>query len=183
MVTGGRAVGSLAKLRAECLTYLRGVAIPDPFDLGAFCLDVARRRGRPLYLHLLDVPAGAGTPCGLCLTTDAADHVFHAAGTSPLHRQHIVLHEIGHLLCGHTAAGGDTAPIASLLPDLDPDMIARVLSRAGYGDRQERMAEMMASLILGSGCGRSHATPQPTPALANLAEVCGMAVAAAGGRG
>jgi hypothetical protein len=34
-----------------------------------------------------------------------------------------------------------------LLPDLDPGMVLRILSRAGYSTVEEREAELLASLI------------------------------------
>lgn len=124
---------------------MRGIRIPSPFDLDAFCAEVAARRGRPLVRHA--VPGlSAEAPCGLWVGTDRADHVFFDPGTSPLHAEHIVLHELAHILSGHS--GGD-AGIARLFPDLDPAAVRRVLGRVSYTTAQEREAEMIASLIRG----------------------------------
>jgi hypothetical protein len=141
---------SLAQVRRRCLTLLDEIDVPDPFDLTVFRDRIARRRGRPVHLHPLPADADAGTPCGVCLTTDDADHIFHVPGTSPLHQQHIILHELGHLLCDHVGAGeASTEAVSRLLPDLSPGMVRRVLWRSSYSSVQEQMAEMMASLVLG----------------------------------
>ena len=152
-------------LRRRCERRLRGVRIPRPFDLDAFCDEVAARRGRPLVRR--PVPGlSDGAPCGLWIATDRADYVFYDPGTSPLHAEHIVLHELAHILSGHTLAG-DSGAAARLFPDLDPAAVVRVLGRVAYTTEQEREAEMMASLIR----GRPAAHPRTT--LGRLADVLG----------
>lgn len=135
----------MESLRRRCEARLRGIRIPSPFDLDAFCAELAGRRGRPLLRHA--VPGlSADAPCGLWVGTDRADHVFYDPGTSPLHAEHIVLHELAHILSGHSGAD---AGLSSLFPDLDPATVRRVLGRVGYTTAQEREAEMIASLIRG----------------------------------
>ena len=132
-------------LRRRCEERLRGIRIPSPFDLDTFCTEVETRRGRPLIRR--PVPGlSAAAPCGLWIGTTEADHVFYDPGTSPLHAEHIVLHELAHILSGHSGADG---ALAQLFPDLDPATVSRVLGRVGYSTEQEREAEMMASLIRG----------------------------------
>jgi hypothetical protein len=75
---------------------------------------------------------------------DRHRHGFYDPGTSPLHAEHIVLHEVAHILSGHDGARDG---FARLVPDLDPATVRRMLGRAGYPSAQEREAEMMASLI------------------------------------
>jgi hypothetical protein len=106
----------------------------------------------------------ADAPCGLWVGTDRADHVFYDPGTSPLHAEHIVLHELAHILSGHGAAG---AGLARLFPDLDPATVREVLGRAGYTSAQEREAEMMASLI------RGRSAPPPRTTLGRVADAFG----------
>src|SRR5689334_9986682 len=142
-------MGRLATLRAACRNVVRDVVIPQPFDVATFCAEIARQRGRPLHLHQIPASAGPGVPCGLWLATDQSDHVFHVTGATPLHRAHIVLHEIGHMLCDHVTKDAGSSPWSSaLLPHLEPELVARVLLRSSYEDWQEQMAEMVASLIL-----------------------------------
>jgi hypothetical protein len=132
----------LRRLERECRRLIADIEVPEPFDLSVFLSYVAARRGRDLHLH--PQPAPAGAPCGLWLATDTADHVFYAAGTDPLHRRHIILHEIGHILCDHQAPG---LVLPEVLPDLDPATVARVLRRSTYSAPQEQVAEMIATMI------------------------------------
>lgn len=141
-------------LRRRCEVRLRGIRIPSPFDLDTFCAEVAARRGRPLIRR--PVPGlSASAPCGLWIGTAGADHIFYDPGTSPLHAEHIVLHELAHILSGHSGVDG---ALARLFPDLDPAVVGRVLGRVSYTTAQEREAEMMASLIR----GRSARPPRDT---------------------
>ena len=138
-------------LRWRSERRLRGIRVPRPFDLDAFCAEVAARRGRPLIRR--PVPGlSTDAPCGLWIATERADHVFYDPGTSTLHAEHIVLHELAHILCGHSGSDG---AFAQLFPDLDPATVRRVLGRASYTCEQEREAEMVASLIR----GRSSSSP------------------------
>jgi hypothetical protein len=145
----------MESLRRRCERRLRGVRIPQPFDLDAFCREVEARRGRRLVRQA--VPGlSSGAPCGLWIGTPDADHVFYDPGTSPLHAEHIVLHELAHILSGHNLDGDGS--LARLFPDLDPAAVTRVLGRVGYSNVQEREAEMMASLIRGRSARPPHTT-------------------------
>jgi hypothetical protein len=149
----------MENLRRRCERRLRGVRIPQPFDLDAFCREIEARRGRRL---LRQAVPGLSThaPCGLWIGTREADHVFYDPGTSPLHAEHIVLHELAHILSGHNLLAGrdGDGPLARLFPDLDPAAVTRILGRVGSTTVQEREAEMMASLIR----GRSALPPRTT---------------------
>jgi hypothetical protein len=145
----------MESLRRRCERRLHGLRIPEPFDLDTFCLEVESRRGRRLLRR--PVPGlSSGAPCGIWVGTAEADHVFYDPGTSPLHAEHIVLHELAHILSGHTL--GQDGSLARLFPDLDPATVTRVLGRVAYTTAQEREAEMMASLIRGRSARPSRTT-------------------------
>jgi hypothetical protein len=145
----------MKSLRQRCERRLRGLRIPEPFDLDAFCRQIESRRGRRLLRR--PVPGlSSGAPCGIWVGTAEADHVFYDPGTSPLHAEHIVLHELAHILSGHRLVEDD-AP-ARLFPDLDPATVTRMLGRVAYTTAQEREAEMMASLIRGRPARPSRTT-------------------------
>jgi alcohol dehydrogenase YqhD (iron-dependent ADH family) len=85
-------------------------------------------------------------PCGLWVSTDTDDYIYARQGTSSLHHKHFVLHEVGHMICGHQ--GLDPAlGLASMLPHLKPEMIRRALGRTTYSDPQEQEAEAFADLL------------------------------------
>jgi hypothetical protein len=132
-------------MRAKSVDYrdryasvLREIGMPDPFDLGAFCARIASCRGRRVELH--ELPIGMGGVCGLYVSLPAVDHVFFAVGTSPRHQQHIIVHELMHLLFGHGGLRGPVLPVdvmERLLPGLDPALVRAVLGRGGYSDPEE----------------------------------------------
>ena len=135
-------IGSDAsRVRRRCRRIVAALDIPEPFEVEGFLARLAAARGRPL--ELLPVAAGADVPCGLLVSTDSADYIFHPADAVPLHARHIVFHEVGHLLGDH--GGGSAAPV--LFPDLSPELVRRVLGRTTYSDAQEREAEILATLI------------------------------------
>lgn len=130
----------------ECARIVADLDIDLPFDSAAFIERIARGRGR--RIELVPIHARPATPSGILLSTDQADYLCYAVNTSPLHREHILLHEAGHLVCGHTGPSTSDAVPAALLPHLSDELVRRVLCRAGFDDVQERQAELFASMIL-----------------------------------
>lgn len=127
----------------QCQQTVAALDLPDPFDAVRFVAGLAERRGRPI--ELIPVSGRPNLPCGLLVTTDQADCILYSADTTPLHQQHILLHEAAHLICRHD----QSAPAAKvLLPHLGSDLVQRVLGRTVYTEPQEREAELVASMIL-----------------------------------
>ena len=78
-----------------------------------------------------------------------ADYIFVQKQTSPLHQALIGLHEISHLLFGHTGSAVLNRQTERLLaPSLDPETVRYMLRRTHYSATAEREAELLASLIL-----------------------------------
>ncbi|MEU7745353.1 hypothetical protein [Nonomuraea sp. NPDC049158] len=121
--------------------------IPHPFDIVEFTHQVARARRRRIELRPVDTAADG--PSGMWLATDSVDFICYEQRTSRSHQEHIILHELGHMLCEH-----ESAPIAPdallriLLPTLDPAMVRSVLGRTTYSEPQEHEAERFAMLVL-----------------------------------
>jgi hypothetical protein len=134
------------QLRRRCEAIIADVDIPSPFSVHEFCRLLGERRGRPIHLIPMRLPEDQ--PCGMWVSTRTFDAIFYEADTSPLHQEHIIGHEIGHLLCQHEAAPVlDAEASRLLLPDLDPDLVQRTLGRTSYSTVEEREAEMIASLL------------------------------------
>jgi hypothetical protein len=133
-------------LRRRCRQRIRGLGIvaPVPFTVDALCAAVSRRTGRPI--HLVPMPMAPAGPCGLWVATLEADFVVTDPATTPVLRQHIVLHELGHIIFGHRGVL-DTAAVAASLDALDPDMVRRVLGRGSFDEADEREAEMCADVL------------------------------------
>jgi hypothetical protein len=140
---------NMKTLRQRCERLLREVEVPEPFDVHAFANAISHRRGRPLRLLTKSSTLG---PCGMWLALPDADLVFYEAATSRLHREHIIVHELAHLLAAHEPAEPlDLALLGNLLPSLDPAVIRQVLARTTYSAVEEQEAEMLASLVLQRG--------------------------------
>jgi hypothetical protein len=143
--------------------------VPDPFDLDELIRRVAARRGRPIQLMPFDT--APGDPVGIWIATRTKDYICYEAATSKLHREHIILHELGHVLCGHKSTGDSAAALASLLmPSLDPAVVRRALARTVYSDPDERQAELFATVVL-AGAGRATVSGAPAEVRALLARV------------
>lgn len=135
-----------AAMRSRCQQRLAGLRLPLPFALDAFCRELALRRGRPLTVA--DMPSVHDGPTGAWIATDDADYVFVDQGARALHREHIVLHELAHMIFDHGAAPGlGEHDAAALLPAFTSETVARVLGRSRYTDVQEREAELLATMI------------------------------------
>ncbi len=169
-------------LEERFLEFLRQIGVPRPFDLETFCQRLAIFRGRPLTL-LPFTAAAPSDPSGVWVPAQHADYVFYEEATSPLHRDHIVLHEIGHLVCAHEARYDEALRyLARLLPDVEPETLSRVLAlrRSGYTVREEREAETFARVVGTRIIPRRQNTPSDT--LTGLAGALGRALDTLGPR-
>jgi len=135
-----------SQVRRACEAMLRALDLPVPFTVDAFCVNLGSDRGRSVRLRT--IPADVDAPCGLWVSTSDADYVFHQTATSLLHQEHIILHELAHMIFDHTRGGDAGEELRrELLPDLDPDVVSRVLARTSYDSLQEQEAETLADLI------------------------------------
>jgi len=134
------------KLRLRCEARLEELDLPVPFSARMLCSMLEDKRGRPIVLRPVTSTAG---PWGLWVALPGADLIFFEQATTPLHQEHIILHELCHLVCDHQAPTIAPAEVHQLLfPDLQIETIERVLRRAGYTGEEEQEAEILASLIL-----------------------------------
>jgi Zn-dependent peptidase ImmA (M78 family) len=121
---------------------LRELDVRPPLDVRELCGRLARQRGRPIRLvaHPIKVPG----PFGLWFETESMDVIFYQRETTRPHQDHIILHEIGHLVADHPSDEDDGED-----PDgLTPDGTTRALRRTCYDSAYEREAELIATVIL-----------------------------------
>lgn len=145
------------RLRRQCRKVIAQITLPEPFSARELCNHLAAERERPLHVLALPTPTVPGTPSGMWLVAERGDYIFFDAQTSPLHQEHIIVHEIGHMVCDHRSAGGDHS-LYRYVDIADPESVRQVLPRIQYSDEQEQEAEMIASLVL-EAAGR---LPAPT---------------------
>lgn len=138
---------TLNGLRKRCEQLLTALDVPEPLDIRALCQVLGERRGRPIHLIPMKLPAR--TVCGMFVPTGEFDAIFFEQDTSPMHQMLIIGHELGHLIAGHqTTEVLDADASRMLLPDLDPQLVRRSLGRSNYAAAEEREAEMIGSLLI-----------------------------------
>ncbi|MFQ6325996.1 CUE domain-containing protein [Nocardia sp. CWNU-33] len=130
--------------------------VPRPWRLETFIEHVCERVGKPIVLIPQPDLADGSFPCGLVL--ERADNIVvtYDATSSGYHADHIVLHEIAHLLLDHAglvSPQSKSRTLQTLFPDIDADSVLRVLARTDYDDAHESQAELFASLILSDTVG------------------------------
>lgn len=153
-------------LRRRCRARVEALEMPEPWDFEGFCARVAAHTGRTL--RVMPVPVMPDGLCGMYVSTASTDYVYTTSRTTPFHREHIALHEIGHLMAGHQGGVGVPDLAATLLPNLNPALVRAVLGRTSYTSEQEREAEYFATLVAkrsrSGRAGRRIATAEPTAA-------------------
>ncbi|WP_433145272.1 hypothetical protein ACQPZ8_01795 [Actinomadura nitritigenes] len=125
--------------------------LPAPWDLHEFLTRWDQRRGRTT--KLLPLRAGEGVPTGLTFSAGDTDYLWHV-DTSPVHRDHIVMHEVGHLVFDHQPSYEVDAELlarlmGSSLTHLSTGAARLMLgARTGFATIEEREAEMFSWLAL-----------------------------------
>ncbi|MFF8828131.1 toxin [Streptomyces sp. NPDC015131] len=150
----------LKKLRKDGARRLAALNLPQAADVAELCRHLSEIRGRPITLVPMRMPASH--PCGMWVAARDEDLIFYDANTTSAHQEHIILHELGHIICCHRGAGWlDEASARLLFPNLDPDLVRDMLLRATYDDVQEQEAEVIAYLLSQRVGGSGEAPAEP----------------------
>jgi hypothetical protein len=136
--------GNERELARRIRRTLRALEVQPPLSVHQLCEALSTHRGRHIELRPFPLPTPG--PIGLWLDTPRADLIIFQAETTSGHQDHIILHEIGHILADHPGASL-TAQWENLLPGLKPGAIRRALQRCSYDTEQEREAELVATII------------------------------------
>lgn len=84
----------------RCETIIDTLPIESPFNIHELAKRLGCRRGRPLVLIAV---AMGGKPFALWVGLRTMDIVFYEKNTPLWHQEHLILHEIGHMLLEHRA--------------------------------------------------------------------------------
>jgi hypothetical protein len=155
--------GRDAKTGAEIRQLIAQLDVPEPWDRAQFIRNMEEARGRRITLISATGIGPLGAPCGLWLVREHDDIIVYEDGTSDYHVDQIVLHEIGHMLLGHDKAiekPEQGLMLTAFTPHIDPMTVKATLGRAGYSNRQERDAELFASLVI---VGRTEKKQKESP--------------------
>ncbi len=151
----------------RCDDLLHGLVVPQPFALADFVAGLARRRGRPLVVRALRtrrVEARAVWCRGA-----RTDHILISSSRPRLHREHLVLHGIGHMLFGHVGGPAVGAGLTQVLGEADAARLSRLGRRAVYTLDEEWQAEVFATRVRQlAGLPATHPAPCPEAVLARL---------------
>lgn len=136
-------------LRAHCQQrvddLLQHTGVPQPWDINEFLDRLEHHRGRAI--DLCAVSWSAGTSSGAWQQRRDHDVIAYAANTSGFHQDHIILHEIGHMISQHRGRCVLSEDEAQrIAPGLAPAAFAHLLDRSTT-EAEEHEAEMIASLI------------------------------------
>ncbi|GAA2454897.1 hypothetical protein [Streptomyces macrosporus] len=138
-----------ASLHRDSRRFVRGLGLPPADSIRDLLPAIEERPGHPIRL----MPAPAGTDrslCGMWIRTADVDYVFVHPETSRFHQDHIIAHELGHVLRNHRGgpASGPVSPVTErLVPTLDPAVVRMMLGRGDYEHRDEQEAELIGSYL------------------------------------
>lgn len=133
------------QLRRGVKLLLRELDLDVPLDVHELCQRLAQRRGRAIKLCAYPLPTPGAF--GLWVGTADTDYILYHRDTTVAHQEHIILHEIGHIISGHNSNHADDDIWQQIFPDIPPEVVLRALRRDGYGPAFEREAEMVATVI------------------------------------
>ncbi|MFE0027901.1 hypothetical protein [Amycolatopsis sp. NPDC059021] len=139
------------ELRKRCRRLLNQLDIEPPLDVEVLCARLGEQRGKPI--RLLAYPLEVPGPFGCWIATANADYIFYQQETTKSHQDHIILHELGHLLADHHPHG-DAEPADFLrgpapgFGEVDSAAVRRALRRTSYDEAHEWEAETVATIIL-----------------------------------
>ncbi|MBP2477638.1 Zn-dependent peptidase ImmA (M78 family) [Crossiella equi] len=147
-----------AQYRRWLRRELAELGVDRPLSVQQLCTALGDRRGRPIRVvpFSLKVPG----PYGMWFSSAEADYIVVQAETSRPHQDHIILHEIGHILHNHQPDDEDPEYVHSTMPSLNPDMIRRSLRRTNYDSTEEQQAELAATILL-EWTSQSSLAPDP----------------------
>lgn len=146
--------------REDARRLAEQMTLPQPFDIDVFVKMVADVRGRPIILHPGASSADPRAACGLWILRDDHDLiVIHPQASAP-HREHIVLHELGHMMCNHITVESPFDENSLFQGFLTGSgALAKMLARTSYKTPAEREAETFAT-VLGSRITAMQSAPQ-----------------------
>ena len=140
------AAAPYAQLERQAREAYKGLSVPHQLTLDELICRVEDERGTAIVVKPVE-GLSSGQLSGLWMAMPAIDLILHADTASVLHREQIILHELAHMVLGHEKLMEDTKHAGSLMPDLDPELVSRVLARCEHGEEHEIVAEALADMF------------------------------------
>ncbi len=160
-------------LRRQCEAMLADLGLARLFDLDELIEAVSHKRRRPLRVRPLPTSAASGMPCGVWVALEHEDVLLVDQGATGVHREHIFLHELAHILCGHEGDAASRTGVAELVPDLAAQTVGVMLGRTTYDSAEEREAEALATMLGTFLVPHGKWSPEARPTVEELSRTLG----------
>lgn len=140
-----RTLTAVCSKRVDAL--VRSITWPNPWSMNAFIDELEGFRGREVDLAPIIWTPDLGSTGALESHPDH-DVIAYAENTTPAHQDYVILHEVGHLISGHSRQCALTAAQANAtVPTLDAAALGHLVGSADFA-RNEEEADMIATLLL-----------------------------------
>lgn len=156
------------ELRRHCRQLLRKLDIQPRLRVDELCLRLGEHLNKPIRLIPWALPVPG--PFGLWMSRPNEEVIFYQEETTRVHQDHIILHEVGHILADHQDDGDIGEDLPDLGPDFPHDLTTRGFRRTCYTEDYEREAELVATIIQEWAVVIDYVTPRTSedPALGPL---------------
>lgn len=126
-----------------CRKYVRSLGLEPYATAYELCDQMSSQRERPI--RVIEWPLPIPGPMGVWIARPGDDIVVVQTMATGRHRDHILLHELAHILCEHEGEPLPSEQLGSLalLDDLGAGEQARM--RSVYDSAAEREAELLAA--------------------------------------
>lgn len=124
---------------------LQELDIHPPLCVDALCRRLGEHLGKPIRLIPWALPIPG--PFGLWMSRPNEEVIFYQEETTRVHQDHIILHELGHIIADHQDDGDVSEDLPNLGPDFPGGWTTRGLRRTCYTEDYEREAELIATII------------------------------------
>ncbi|MBP7963681.1 MAG: hypothetical protein KBG20_18865 [Caldilineaceae bacterium] len=125
-------------------------SIQQEFDFSTFTWPgfvdwLSQRQGKQVLL--VPIPTESSSLFGGWISTAAAEFIFFDKGTLPMHQIHIQLHEIAHMLCGHSTFHADQEHMSQSQEEIMALAASAMRMRHVAESETEQEAEILTALI------------------------------------
>ncbi|MGW1605484.1 hypothetical protein [Streptomyces eurythermus] len=154
------------EIRRRCKRLLRKLDIHPPLHVDELCQRLGEHLGKPIRLIPWALPIPG--PFGLWMSRPNEELILYQEETTRVHQDHIILHEVGHIIAGHGDDGDGDFP--DIGPDFPSDLTTRGFRRTCYAQDYEHEAELVATVIQEWAVVLDYVTPRSRqdPALDSL---------------
>ena len=139
----------------DVLSRLR---MPEPWSIDALIDDVSEVLGLEIQVQEVPHQALADSPCGMTFICSGLAILVVAEGSPKWHRELVICHELAHMLLGHQS--GEKPPwelLREWFPSFNPDVVEMMFGRTTFDTRDEREAELLATLMVDQGTAKRSA--------------------------